>query len=281
MFKIANTTNPNILKFESSKILTRESFEFSKDSNNGDSPLASQLLQLPFITTVFISANFIALQKIEGIEWTDVQEELKNVLNDYFKNENALFIKKDKKIVEVYAESTPNPEVMKFVTNQLIYKGNIEFKSAASTKNNSFIANFFNLGFVNSVFVENNYVSITKDSKADWFGISDEIRNYIKYNLEPLKNIEDSTEVKTEKPRVLEGISKEIVAILDKYIKPAVMADGGNIIFDSYDDVTKSVKVILKGACNGCPSSTVTLKNGIEATLKNLLPGKIESVEAL
>jgi len=71
------------------------------------------------------------------------------------------------------------------------------------------------------------------------------------------------------------------VDILDKYIKPAVMADGGNIIFDSYDNDTKLVKVILKGACNGCPSSSVTLKNGIEATLKNLLPGKIESVEAL
>jgi Fe-S cluster biogenesis protein NfuA len=281
MFKIAYTTNPHILKFESQKILTQGSFEFSKDKNNGNSPLASQLLQLPFITSVFISANFIALQKIEAIEWLDVQDELKIVLDDYFKNKNALFIKKDKKVVEVYAESTPNPEVMKFVTNQLIYKGNIEFKSVANSRNNSFIANFFSLGFVNSVFVENNYVSITKDLKADWFGITDEIRNYIKYNLEPLKNIEDSTEVKTEKPRVLEGTSKEIVTILDKYIKPAVMADGGNIIFDSYNETTKAVKVILKGACNGCPSSTVTLKNGIEATLKNLLPGKIESVEAL
>ncbi len=281
MFKIANTTNPHILKFESPKILTQNSFEFSKDNNKGYSPLASQLLQLPFITTVFISANFIALQKIEVIEWTDVQEELKTVLDDYFKNGNELFIQKEKTVVEVYAESTPNPEVMKFVTNQLIYKGNIEFKSVASAKNNSFIANFFNLGFVNSVFVENNYVSITKDSKADWFGITDEIRNYIKYNLEPLKDIYRVNDFKTDKPRVLKGVSKEIVAILDKYIKPAVMADGGNIIFDSYNETTKAVKVILKGACNGCPSSTVTLKNGIEATLKNLLPGKIDTVEAL
>lgn len=281
MFKIQKTKNPHILKFESSQILTQDSFEFTTDKNSGNSPLATQLLKLPFITTVFISANFIALQKIEAIEWPDVQEELKNVLNDYFKNDNALFIKKEKTVVEVYAESTPNPEVMKFVTNQLIYKGNIEFKSVTSAKNNPFIANFFSLGFVNSVFTENNYVSITKDSKADWFGISDEIRNYIKYNLEPLKDIENITDVRSEKPQILEGISKEIVAILDQYIKPAVMADGGNIIFDSYDDATKSVKVILKGACNGCPSSTVTLKNGIEATLKNLLPGKIESVEAL
>jgi len=281
MFKIQKTKNLHILKFETSQILAQDSFEFSKDNDNGDSPLASQLLALPFITTVFISGNFIALQKIEAIEWQDVQEELKIVLDDYFKNGNELFIKKEKTVVEVYAESTPNPEVMKFVTNQLIYKGNVEFKSAESAKNNSFIANFFGLGFVNSVFVENNYVSITKEAKVDWFGITNEIRNYIKYNLESLKDIADSTEVKTEKPQVLKGISKEIVAILDKYIKPAVMADGGNIIFDSYDNDTKLVKVILKGACNGCPSSTVTLKNGIEATLKNLLPGKIESVEAL
>ena len=99
MFKIKKTKNPHILKFESPQILTQESFEFSKDNNNGDSPLASQLLQLPFITTVFISSNFIALQKIETIEWHDVQEDLKIVLDDNFKNGNELFIKKEKIVV--------------------------------------------------------------------------------------------------------------------------------------------------------------------------------------
>ena len=281
MFTISKTSNNTILKFETSKILTKDSFEFSKNNNNDSSPLVSQLLQLPFITTVYISANFIALQKIDVINWKDVQEELKIVIEDYFKLGKPLFTKNIKTAVEVYAESTPNPEVMKFVTNQLIYKGNVEFKSAASAKDHPFMASLFEFNYVKSIFVENNYISITKDTKADWFVITNDIRNHIKRNIEPLTIAENISTTETQNPKNFEGVSKEIINILDTYIKPAVTADGGNIIFDSYDANTKLVKVILKGACNGCPSSTVTLKNGIEATLKNLLPGKIASVEAL
>ena len=83
------------------------------------------------------------------------------------------------------------------------------------------------------------------------------------------------------KPQELEGISKEIVEILDEYVKPAVAGDGGNIAFDSYDANTKTVKVILQGACSGCPSSTVTLKNGIETMLREMLQGKVSYVEAI
>jgi len=79
----------------------------------------------------------------------------------------------------------------------------------------------------------------------------------------------------------LDDISKEIIAILDEYIKPAVTSDGGNIMFQSYDMDSKTVNVILQGACSGCPSSTITLKNGIEATLKQLLPNKVEEVVAM
>jgi len=281
MFSILETSNPQVLKFVSDKILTKGSFEFTKDNDNGFSPLATQLLQLPFVTAVYISANFIAVKKIAAIDWLDVKEELKFVLDNYFKEGNTLLNKKEKKLIEVYAESTPNPEVMKFVTNQTIYRGAIEFKTSQSTGINLFFANFFKLGFVKSVFVENNYISVTKDFKADWMGITNEIRNYIIYNLEPLDITQTFSNKKVENAKKLEGISKEIVGILNQYIKPAVTADGGDIIFDSYSEKTQTVKVILKGACNGCPSSTVTLKNGIEATLKNLLPGKIACVEAL
>jgi NFU1 iron-sulfur cluster scaffold homolog, mitochondrial len=281
MFTINQTSNPSVLKFKTAHILTQNSFEFSKESNNGSSPLATQLLQLPFITGVFISANFIALQKAEFVEWDDVKEELKAVLEDYFEKGNALFINNDKIVVEVYAESTPNPEVMKFVTNQLIYKGDIEFKSALDAKDSPFIAAFFDFDYVKSVFVENDYISITKDSKTEWFGIINDIREYIKHNLKPINKTENRTEIEAEVSKDLDDTSKEIITILDEYIKPAVMADGGNIIFDSYDTSTKLVKVILKGACNGCPSSTVTLKNGIESTLKNLLPEKVNIVVAL
>ena len=79
----------------------------------------------------------------------------------------------------------------------------------------------------------------------------------------------------------LDDISKEIINILEEYVKPAVASDGGNIQFESYDAATKNVKVILQGACSGCPSSTFTLKNGIENMLKEMLKDKIESVEAV
>ena len=74
---------------------------------------------------------------------------------------------------------------------------------------------------------------------------------------------------------------EEVISILNEYVRPAVEADGGNIAFDSYIESTKTVKVILQGACSGCPSSTVTLKNGIEAMLTEMLNGKVTTVEAI
>ena len=91
-----------------------------------------------------------------------------------------------------------------------------------------------------------------------------------------------SISVKKEKVEVkLDDTSEKIISILDEYIKPAVSSDGGNILFDSYDSEKKLVKVILQGACSGCPSSTITLKNGIENMLKEMLQGQVETVEAI
>ena len=86
---------------------------------------------------------------------------------------------------------------------------------------------------------------------------------------------------KTDSTENLSEIEKEIVSILEEYVKPAVASDGGNIIFDSYEKEEKMVKVVLQGACSGCPSSTFTLKNGIENILKDMLPDKVELVEAV
>jgi len=282
MFKVTNTSDKNIIKFVSQSILTEGSFEFTKESDKTNSPLVTQLLQLPFITKVFITANFIALQKIDLINWIDVQNELKTVLEDYFEQNESIFKVSTKTPVEVYAESTPNPDVMKFVTNKLITENDIEFKEKPNASAFPFVANFFDFNFVKSIFVAQNYISITKSIKTDWQqDIITQIRDYIKINFQPLEIDKKPKEIITEKAVVLDDISKEIIAVLDQYIKPAVMADGGNIIFDSYNKIDKTVKVILKGACYGCPSSTITLKNGIETTLKNLLPNKIETVIAL
>ena len=282
MFKIINTSDKNIIKFVTQSILTNGSYEFTKESNNINSLLVTQLLQLPFITRVFITANFIALQKIDLIDWADVQNELKTVIEDYFTQNENIFKVSTNIPVEVYAESTPNPDVMKFVTNKLITKNDTEFINKKAASDSTFIANLFDFDFVRSVFIAQNYISITKSLKSDWQqNIISKIRNYIKNNFELVEFKESEEEKINKKPTVLDATSKEIIAILDQYIKPAVMADGGNIIFDSYNAKNKTVKVILKGACSGCPSSTATLKNGIESTLKNLLPNKIETVMAM
>ena len=113
-----------------------------------------------------------------------------------------------------------------------------------------------------------------------WDEIVHELRIFIKNYLENNKISE--TLVKKEKADIkLDNTSEKIISILDEYIKPAVSSDGGNILFDSYDSEKKLVKVILQGACSGCPSSTITLKNGIENMLKEMLQGQVETVEAI
>mgnify|MGYP000014675539 CR=1 FL=1 len=129
------------------------------------------------------------------------------------------------------------------------------------------------------------------------FNISQDLVNYIEKKVNNLEKFHDhiigaevylkvqstsDKENKITEPEVqLEGISAQIVDILDEYIKPAVASDGGNIAFQSYDENSKQVRVILQGACSGCPSSTVTLKNGIETMLKEMLPNQINEVVAI
>ena len=107
------------------------------------------------------------------------------------------------------------------------------------------------------------------------------IRSFIQDNNTIVfeENIKKASKVKTDIP--IDDVSKEIIKIIDENIKPAVASDGGNILFESYETDTKKVNVILQGACSGCPSSTITLKSGIETMLKDMLPGKISEVNAI
>ena len=198
---------------------------------------------------------------------------------------------KNKKVaVTIYAESTPNPSVLKFVSNKKLTPFLLEFTSIDEAKSSPFATELFHFPFVKSVFIDKNYVSITKYDVADWNDITIELREFIRAYIENGKSIvtEDAPEIskntevaKEEHFEALDDISKEIVNILEEYVKPAVASDGGNIQFESYDSQTKKVKVILQGACSGCPSSTFTLKNGIENMLKEMLQGKVETVEAI
>lgn len=291
---IQETNNPTIIKFEANSFLTQyESFEFNNIDDAKNSPLAQQLFYLPFVKKVYISGNFVAIERYDIVSWSDVQDEVREQIENYLNSDGVVVTssEQNKKVaVTVYAESTPNPSVTKFVANKNLTPFMLEFTSIDEAKTSPFATELFHLPFVKSVFIDKNYVSITKYDVAEWNDITMELREFIRAYIENGKaivtedapEINNNTEVAKEQHfETLDDISKEIVNILEEYVKPAVASDGGNIQFESYDSQTKKVKVILQGACSGCPSSTFTLKNGIENMLKEMLQGKVETVEAI
>ena len=178
----------------------------------------------------------------------------------------------------IYAESTPNPGVMKFVANRMLVDKSIEITQAEQAKDISVAKALFNFPFVKSLYLSSNFISIAKTDNVEWDMIAMQLRNFITdfLNEEGLKNYTENiteeeiikSEVKSEKStEKIEFTDKEkaIIDLLNEYIKPAVEADGGAITFNSY--VGDVVTVNLKGACSGCPSATSTLKGGIESLL--------------
>ncbi len=294
---IQSTNNENILKFVSNQIIINGgSYEFNNIDEAKNSPLAQQLFYLPFVKKIFITANFIAIQRFNIVEWIDVQEEVKEQIENYFLS-GGIAIKEDissrkKEAIEVYAEATPNPSTMKFGTNKSLTTTDVEYKNIEEASKSSPLAKaLFGFQFVKEVFISENYISITKFDIIEWNDVYAEIRNFISSYLQEnktiIKELPKSIE-KTNKPTTkefdadeLKGTPAKIIAILDEYIRPAVASDGGNIAFKSYDQDTKIVSVILQGACSGCPSSTITLKNGIETMLQEMLPNEISQVVAI
>ena len=179
---------------------------------------------------------------------------------------------------------------MKFGTNKALTQTDVEFKNIEEASKSSPLAQaIFNFPFVKEVFISDNYISVTKYDMVEWNEVFAEVRTFIREYLVDGKTIikelptkENSTNPETVAPVIeLEGIPAQISDILDEYIKPAVAGDGGNIAFRSYDEQNKVVSVILQGACSGCPSSTATLKNGIETLLKEMLPNQVNTVVAI
>jgi Fe-S cluster biogenesis protein NfuA len=256
--------------------------------------LAQQLFYLPFVKTVYISGNFIAVERFSIVEWEDVQEAVAEQIEDYVNKGGKIVIVDEnapkKQPVTVYGETTPNPATLKFVANKLITKTAVEFKNIDETAPSPLAKELFGFAYVKEIFIDENYISVTKYDLYDWNDITLELRSFIKLYIENGGPILDEDYVvqnpKIEKQQIknfdsLDTTSQQIINILEEYVKPAVQADGGNILFDSYDETEKRVKVVLQGACNGCPSSTFTLKSGIENMLKDMLNDKDIIVEAI
>lgn len=172
----------------------------------------------------------------------------------------------------IYAEQTPNPETMKFVFNKMILPDEAEDYPTKEKANASPLAkSLFEFSFVNGVFVMNNFVTITRTPETEWHEITPIVKEFLKAYVEAGEPIS----YKSDKSNI-EGADNIIVAqildILDTYIKPAVENDGGMISFKSFNEESGLVTVELKGSCSGCPSSTVTLKRGIEGLLTRMVP---------
>ncbi|MFN7833535.1 MAG: NifU family protein, partial [Bacteroidota bacterium] len=184
--------------------------------------------------------------------------------------------------VMLYTEQTPNPETLKYVANCLIYRGIADFREKELAEQWSPMANsLMELPYVKSVYLNNNFVTITKEINYEWNDIMLRLKSFIKEFVES-----GGVVVKEGFSEYMEKIAAEnnaaqfsgengdiarrVKDLIDMYVKPAVESDGGNIEFKSFENGV--VNVIMQGSCSGCPSSTVTLKAGIEGMLKRMIP---------
>jgi len=192
--------------------------------------------------------------------------------------------------VMLYTEQTPNPESLKFVTNRMLYRGTADFREEELAQEWSPIGTeLFALPYVKGVYICNNFVTVTKEFNYAWEDIMLKLKEFIKdYVTEGKEIVREGFEAAMAAIEAERGASynyteedavivKKVKDLIDTYVKPAVESDGGNIEFKKFDQGI--VTVILQGSCSGCPSSTVTLKSGIEGMLKRMVP-EVQSVEA-
>ncbi|MBO9586889.1 MAG: NifU family protein [Flavobacterium sp.] len=292
---IKETQNPTILKFEFDDFITQnQNFEFKNIDEAQASPLAQQLFYLPFVKTVYISGNFIAIERYSIVDWDDVKDAVAEQISA-FVDKGGVIIKIDetkpkKQPITVYGEMTPNPSALKFVVSRMLTRTAVEYKNIDQTASSPLAQELFKFPYVKEVFIDENYISVTKYEINNWDEITLELRTFIKQFIENGGTVLDESLIQTatkneatkdEAFDKLDVTSQQIINILEEYVKPAVAADGGNIAFESYNEDDKTVKVLLQGACSGCPSSTFTLKSGIENMLKSMLNDEAIKVEAV
>lgn len=192
-----------------------------------------------------------------------------------------------------YAEETPNPSSLKFVANKLLLVNgaSADYETAPSPAEAPLVAKLFAFPFVKRVFLASNFITVTKNESPDWYEVRDELRLFITNALNageavilklPTREVpkdskfNETISVNTQHAVPQNEVENKIIEVLEQYIRPAVEQDGGLITFKEL--VNGKVVVQMRGSCSGCPSSTMTLKAGIEALLKRLLPDHVKEV---
>ena len=285
---IEPTENPKVMKFVADYNLIPGSLELDRSSDVSEIPLAQELFNYPFVEKIFITANFVAVAKQDTIEWEHVAESLKNVIEDELLANPRIYLQKKKEMYQVYAEMTPNPNVMKFVASQMLLDGFVEVKSRDEAAGVPLAQALFDeFDFAQEVFISDNFVAVTKNSSVEWHEVMVAVRAKVAEYLQNGGKISNIEAQKHESPvekiinREYTDDEQKISDILNEYVAPAVENDGGKISLMEYDKENKTAKMLLQGACSGCPSSTATLKGGIENILKQFVPDLVEKVEAV
>lgn len=192
----------------------------------------------------------------------------------------------------IYAEMTPNPATMKFVSNHNLESTDkvFNFESEASASFSPLAQRLFSFPFVKGVFITQNFITVSKTEIVEWSDVMLELREYISNYLnagQPIfseGNMPEQTTIEPEHVGLSEHahpetpVEEQIVEILNEYVRPAVEGDGGAIHFKSFNE--GKLSVVLKGSCSGCPSSTITLKAGIQALFERMLP-EVKEVVAI
>ena len=285
---IEPTENPKVMKFVADYNLIPGSLELDRNSDITEIPLAQELFNYPFVERIFITANFIAVAKQGTVEWDVVSDSLKSVIEDELLANPRIYLQKRKEMYQIYSEMTPNPNVMKFVSTKLLMDGFIEVKSREKSVEVPLAKAIFDeFEFAKEVFISDNFVAVTKDNTVQWHEIMVAVRAFIAEYLQNGGKISNLEPQKHESPvenlinRDYTENEQKISDILNEYVAPAVEGDGGKISLLEYDEENKTAKMLLQGACSGCPSSTATLKGGIENILKQFVPELVEKVEAV
>lgn len=285
---IEPTENPKVMKFVADYNLIPGSLELDRNSDISEIPLAQELFEYPFVERVFVTANFVAVAKQDGVDWENVVEPLKGIIATALEANPRIYLQKQQEEYMIYAEMTPNPMVMKFVSSKALMDGFIEVKSHEEADTVPLAkAIFEEFDFAKEVFISDNFVAVTKNVSVEWHEVMVTVRAFVSSYLQNGGAISNVTPQKHESPasgimnREYNADEQKISDILNEYVAPAVEGDGGKISLMEYDAETKTAKMLLQGACSGCPSSTATLKGGIENILKQFLPELVENVEAV
>lgn len=285
---IEPTENPKVMKFIADYTLIPGALELDRTSDISEIPLAQELFNYPFVERIFITANFVAVAKQDSVEWEHVSESLKNIIEDELLANPRIYLQKKRELFQIYAEMTPNPAVMKFVAQRFIIEGFLELKSREEAAGVPLAKAIFDeFEFAKEIFISDNFVAVTKDDSVQWHEVMVPVRAFIAEYLQAGNKVAEIEAQKHENPvekiinRDYTDNELKISDILNEYVAPAVENDGGKISLMEYDEDSKTAKMLLQGACSGCPSSTATLKNGIENILKQFVPDLVEKVEAV